>query len=60
MTRWEIDFSAFRDAWRWIADEARCGARTRAGWPCRCVPLITKALFPRQLDVDCASPAFTI
>ena len=35
MTAWTIDFGAFRDAWRWIAEDQLCGAKTRAGWPCR-------------------------
>jgi hypothetical protein len=39
MTRWTIDFGAFRDAWRWTADDQLCGAKTRAGWPCRGVPV---------------------
>jgi hypothetical protein len=39
MRRWTIDFEAFRDAWRWIADDALCGAKTRAGWPCRGIPV---------------------
>ena len=39
MTRWTLDFAAFRDARRWIADDALCGATTRAGYPCRGVPV---------------------
>jgi len=39
MTRWTIDFGVFRDSWRWIADDALCGATTRAGYPCRGIPV---------------------
>lgn len=39
MTGWTIDFAAFADAWRWIADPELCGARTRTGLPCRGIPV---------------------
>ena len=39
MTGWTIDFGKYRDAWRWIADGALCGAKTRAVYPCRSVPV---------------------
>ncbi len=39
MTQWTIDFAALRDAWRWIPDDQLCGAKTRAGYPCRGLPV---------------------
>ena len=39
MTAWTIDVRALRDSLRWIADDQFCGAKTRAGWPCRGVPV---------------------
>jgi hypothetical protein len=39
MAGWTIDFSAFRDAARWIPEDGLCGARTRAGYPCRGIPV---------------------
>ena len=46
MTRWVIDFSAFRDAERWIPVDGLCGARTRAGYPCRGIPVYRPASKP--------------
>lgn len=39
MTGWTIDFSAFADAWRWVADPELCGAHFRTGLPCRGIPV---------------------
>ena len=39
MTRWILDFEALAEASRWIPESELCGARTRAGWPCRGIPV---------------------
>ena len=39
MPKWTLDFSAFSDAARWIPVDGLCGARTRAGYPCRGIPV---------------------
>ena len=43
MSRWTIDFAALHDGLRGIPDDQLCGATTRAGYPCRGVPVYRPA-----------------
>ena len=39
MTRWTLDVAALRESPQWLPDDRLCGAETRAGYPCRGVPV---------------------
>ena len=34
-----MDSAALRESLRWLPDDQLCGAKTRAGYPCRGVPV---------------------